>query len=106
MTCRVTMPSMQTIRSLPPLARSCLATLAMLAAICWLGPLFTAFDPHSPDWDSLSVAPGVNGHWFGTDAIGRDVFARTLAGGRLSLTIGLAVVALAVVVSIALGLIA
>ena len=99
-------PTMQTLRSLPPLARSCLVTLAMLAAICWLGPLFTAFDPHSPDWDSLSVAPGVNGHWFGTDAIGRDVFARTLAGGRLSLTIGLLASVVALVIGVGYGAIA
>lgn len=91
---------MQTLRSLPPLARRCLATLALLAALCWLGPLLTAFEPHSPDWNSLSVSPGVNGHWFGTDAIGRDVYARTLAGGRLSLTIGL----LASVVALVIGL--
>lgn len=94
------MHPMQTLRSLPPLARTCLALLAALALICWLGPLFSAYTPHSPDWNSLSVAPGVNGHWFGTDAIGRDVFARTLAGGRLSLTIGL----LASVVALAIGL--
>ena len=94
------MHPMQALRSLPPLARTCLALLAALATICWLGPLFSAYTPHSPDWNSLSVAPGVNGHWFGTDAIGRDVFARTLAGGRLSLTIGL----LASVVALAIGL--
>ena len=97
---------MQTLRSLPPLARTCLATLAVLAAICWLGPLFTAFEPHAPDWDSLSVAPGVNGHWFGTDAIGRDVFARTLAGGRLSLTIGLLASVVALVIGLGYGAIA
>lgn len=97
---------MQTLRSLPPLARNCLATLGVLALVCWLGPLFSTFDPHSPDWDSLSVAPGVNGHWFGTDAIGRDVFARTLAGGRLSLTIGLLASVVALVIGLGYGAIA
>jgi oligopeptide transport system permease protein len=97
---------MQTLRSLPPLARTCLALLAALALICWLGPLFSAYTPHSPDWNSLSVAPGVNGHWFGTDAIGRDVFARTLAGGRLSLTIGLLASVVALLIGLAYGAIA
>ena len=71
------------------MARVCLLFLCGLALLCWLGPLCIGFDPHRPDWDALSVAPGTAGHWFGTDAIGRDVLARTLAGGRLSLTIGL-----------------
>ena len=87
-------------RPLPPLARNCLIALAVLALLCWLGPWATRFDPHAPDWGAMSVRPGVGGHWFGTDAIGRDVFARTLAGGRLSLTIGL----LSSIVALVIGL--
>ena len=82
------------------MARACLLFLGGLALLCWIGPLFVGFDPHRPDWEALSVAPGTAGHWFGTDAIGRDVLARTLAGGRLSLTIGL----LASLVALGLGL--
>lgn len=88
------------MRPLPRIARTCLLGLIGLAALCWLGPWLTRFDPHTPDWNAISVAPGVAGHWFGTDAIGRDVYARTLAGGRLSLTIGL----LASVVALVIGL--
>ncbi|MFD0724836.1 ABC transporter permease [Lysobacter brunescens] len=91
---------MRPARPLPPMARACLLFLGGLALLCWLGPLFIDFDPHRPDWEALSVAPGTAGHWFGTDAIGRDVLARTLAGGRLSLTIGL----LASLVALGLGL--
>lgn len=87
-------------RRLPAAARTCLFALAALGLLCGLGPWLTPFDPHAPDWNALSVAPGTAGHWFGTDAIGRDVFARTLAGGRLSLTIGL----LASVVALGIGL--
>ena len=49
------------------------------------------------------------GSWsypLGTDAIGRDILSRLIYGARLSLFIGIAVVALAIVVGIALGLIA
>ncbi|MDQ3288974.1 MAG: ABC transporter permease [Pseudomonadota bacterium] len=97
---------MPMMRPLPAVARSCLIGLGTLAALCWLGPLLTRFDPHTPDWNAISVAPGVAGHWFGTDAIGRDVYARTLAGGRLSLTIGLLASAVALVIGVGYGAIA
>ena len=42
----------------------------------------------------------------GTDAIGRDILSRLMYGARLSLSIGVAVVALSVVVGIVLGLVA
>ncbi len=88
-------------RPLPALARVCLIALTGLVLACWLAPALGLPDPHRPDWNWLSSAPSfATGHWFGTDAIGRDVLARTLAGGRLSLTIG----AVASVIALVLGL--
>src|SRR5687767_1001055 len=77
---------MRFFAGLPLTARACLVFLSLLALACWLGPLSGLPDPHRPDWTALSQAPS-SAHWFGTDAIGRDVLARTLAGGRLSLTV-------------------
>ena len=91
---------------LPPLARTCLTVLGVLAAVCWLAPLLSRYGPVLPDWEALSAAPGTAGHWFGTDAIGRDVFARTLAGGRLSLGIGLLASVVALVIGLGYGAIA
>ena len=70
--------------------------------------------PHAPDLTNNAVflkppAWQTGGSWsypLGTDAIGRDILSRLIYGARLSLFIGIAVVALAIVVGIALGLIA
>ncbi|MEO8001785.1 MAG: hypothetical protein ABI644_07905, partial [Arenimonas sp.] len=73
---------MQYFRSFPTSVRVCLIFLAVLSLACVLGPWLIRFDPHRPDWNFLSAAPSfLSGHWFGTDAIGRDILARTLAGG-------------------------
>ena len=42
-------------------------------------------------------------HPFGTDAIGRDILARTIYGGQISLLIGLAAVSVALVVGVTMG---
>jgi len=101
------MAPMPFARPLPRAALACLIGLGALALLCAAGPWLAAFDPHRPDWGWLSAAPSLaSGHWFGTDAIGRDVFARTLAGGRLSLTIGLMASAIALALGLVYGAIA
>jgi oligopeptide transport system permease protein len=50
--------------------------------------------------------PGVDRHWFGSDAIGRDAYARALAGRRLSLTIGLLSSVVALVIGPSYGAVA
>ncbi|WP_293809594.1 ABC transporter permease subunit [uncultured Bosea sp.] len=70
--------------------------------------------PHDPNLTNNAVflkppfwqEGGSLSYPLGTDAIGRDILSRLLHGARLSLVIGIAVVALAIVVGIVLGLIA
>jgi peptide/nickel transport system permease protein len=83
------------------LAVAGLVVLAVLILSAILAPAIT-MDP-----DALSVSERKQGpslaHPFGTDEAGRDVFARTLYGGRISLTIGLAATLIALVIGTALG---
>ena len=88
-----------------------LATVIFLLLIALVAPLIA---PHSPDLTDSTVflkppawqAGGSIQYLLGTDAIGRDILTRLMYGARLSLSIGLGVVALSVIVGIALGLVA
>jgi oligopeptide transport system permease protein len=64
-----------------------LAVLAFLTLAVFLGPFFL---PHfeKQDLDDQLASPTLS-HWMGTDHLGRDVLARVLVGGQLSLAIGI-----------------
>ncbi|AYQ90597.1 peptide ABC transporter permease [Burkholderia gladioli] len=67
-----------------------LALLILIALACFIGPLLLPNDPTASDWSSISLPPTLAGmHWLGTDELGRDLLARTLVGGRVSLEVGL-----------------
>ena len=88
--------------------RTVLLGLVVLAAIALLAALAPLIAPYAPN--KLSVVnrlkPPSGVYWFGTDEFGRDVFSRTIYAGRLSLLVGLSVVAFASVVGVTLGVIA
>ena len=83
------------------------AGLLVLVVLC-LSAGFAPLAPYDPD--ALSTMERTRGpsadHWFGTDKAGRDIFARTLHGGRVSLVIGLAATGVALVVGTAVGAVA
>jgi oligopeptide transport system permease protein len=66
--------------------------LILLVFMAIFGPYMTKFDYRTNDLMNTNKAPG-NLHWFGTDDLGRDVFARTWEGARISLFIGVAAAA-------------
>ncbi|WP_341281563.1 ABC transporter permease [Paenibacillus sp. FSL H8-0537] len=63
--------------------------LVLLVFMAAFGPLMTEFDYRSNDLGNKNQAPSAV-HWFGTDDLGRDMFARVWEGARISLFIGLA----------------
>jgi peptide/nickel transport system permease protein len=82
----------------------CVLLLVMLLCAL-LAPLLARYDPAQLNL-SLRLLPPSAAHWFGTDELGRDVFARTLYGARVSLTVAVVVVALSLLLGLVLGAIA
>jgi len=75
-----------------------------LVLIAVAAPLIT--DPHAAVAQSLAhrLQPGSAAHWFGTDELGRDIFARIVFGARITLTIVALVGAIVVPVGLGIGL--
>jgi dipeptide transport system permease protein len=90
------------------------AGLVIVIAVLSMAAFANVLAPYPPDLTNNAVflkppAWQAGGSWaypLGTDAIGRDILSRLIYGARLSLLIGIAVVAIAIVVGIALGLVA
>lgn len=78
--------------------------LFFITILVIFAPLFSHYEMQDTDWNSIGLPPSFsNLHFFGTDDLGRDVFARTLFGGRMSLLIGIISSIVSVVIGIAYG---
>jgi oligopeptide transport system permease protein len=87
--------------------RAAMIALYLMATVVVLvlaAPLLSPFSIESTDWDQISIAPSVSTqHYFGTDDVGRDLFIRTLYGGRISLMVGLVATLVSLIIGIAWG---
>ena len=88
-----------------PLNIVAFALIAVFAACAVLAPVLAPYDPLLQDLGSRLQPPSAQ-HWLGTDSLGRDIASRILYGARISLIIGVVVVASAGVVGTAIGLVA
>ena len=77
--------------------------LAILALLAIFAPLI-AGDPLRMT-PAQRLRPPSDAWWFGTDRFGRDVYARTLYGARISLVVGITVALAASVIGLAIGLV-
>jgi oligopeptide transport system permease protein len=81
--------------------------LAAMTLLVLIGPLLSAYAFDETDWGNVSTPPSFsNGHWFGTDGLGRDLFVRTLYGGRISLLVGAVATAVSLLIGITYGAVA
>ncbi len=90
-----------------PGAMCALAVIVAIVALAMVGPWLNPNGSESLDWLHVASQPALQGaHWFGTDRLGRDLFARTLEGTRVSLAVGLVASAVSLLVGIGYGAVA
>lgn len=83
------------------------AILAVLVLLVVVGPWLSPYAYAQQDYGMIWQAPDIGqGHYFGTDSLGRDLFVRTLQGGRISLMIGLVATLVSLVIGVSYGAVA
>jgi oligopeptide transport system permease protein len=84
-----------------------LIALGLIALACVFAPLLSPHPMDEVNWDRIGAPPDWSlGYFFGTDDNGRDLFARTLYGGRVSLSIGAVATLVSLVIGVAWGAVA
>lgn len=89
-------------RSHPAAAIAAIVLLVILLAAVF-APLVAPFDPTDIDLSRRLQPPDAT-YWFGTDALGRDIFSQVLYGGRLSMLSGISAVTIAVLIGVPVGM--
>jgi oligopeptide transport system permease protein len=75
--------------------------LAMIALVL-AGPMLVPYNYYSNDYEAINLSPSST-HWFGTDTLGRDLWARVWTGGRVSLLIAVLATVIPYMIGMAIG---
>jgi len=84
------------------LAVASLAVLLLLVLLVLVGPILSPYNPEHTNLN-LRYEPPSARHVMGTDSLGRDLLTRIMFGGRVSLTIGVLAMAVAITLGVVLG---
>lgn len=76
--------------------------LIVISVLCIFEPIFSKVDFSAQAVEFAHQAPG-GSHWFGTDELGRDIFARIWVGGRVSILIGIVGTAVSFIIGMLYG---
>ena len=88
-------------------AVAALLVVCCMVALTFIGPWFNPNASDTLDWSHVAAPPALqSAHWFGTDRLGRDLYARTLEGARVSMAVGLVASIISLLVGIGYGAIA
>lgn len=82
-----------------------LVVLTIIVVAVYIGPIFYPYDPFENNVPDRNLGPTWK-HLMGTDNLGRDVLARVLIGGRVSISVGLAAMVFQVILGTAIGVLA
>ncbi len=82
-----------------------LVLLLIIVILAVFAPYLSLHDPIKQGWSSVRKPPSAL-HWFGTDEVGRDLFARIIYGARASLSAGVISVTIALFLGVPLGILA
>ena len=83
------------------------AILAAITLVAIAGPWFSPHDYLATDFDRLNRAPSLSdGHLFGTDDLGRDLFVRTMLGIRITLLVAIVASLVSLLIGVSYGAIA
>lgn len=82
-----------------------IAIAAVVIIVAIFAPLIATHDVTDQNLAVRFASPSAE-HWFGTDALGRDVFSRVVYGARISLEVGISVVVVSSFIGIILGAVA
>ena len=78
--------------------------LVFLIVLMIFGPLLSPYEFDFIDWENMSIPPDfASKHYFGTDALGRDLFVRTLQGGQISLMVGFVATFVSLIIGVTYG---
>lgn len=78
--------------------------IAFMMLLVVFGPMLSPYAYDYTDWSNASIGPSWStGHYFGTDTLGRDLFVRTLYGGRISLLVGVVATLVSLVIGVSYG---
>ena len=88
-----------------PVMVLCLAVLALVVIASLAAPWLATY-PYDAINLKLAATPPSRAHWFGTDALGRDLFSRCLYGGQISIAVGLVGTLVSLLVGVLYGAVA
>ncbi len=93
-------------------AMASIILLSLIALMALFAPLLSQYAYDEVNYELVACAPNWwsgwdcnagGAHWFGTDAVGRDLFVRTLYGARVSLAVGLVATLVSLLIGVLYG---